>query len=254
MNTLTKNRILQKGDEYRDNGAWKPVPKDNFGLQVQFTDYMEVRRPSETPPKYRPTLKLGTPNNDQFGETPVTAKAARTEAPKRAVSPTPISPDSGERPAAKAEKEKTPVPTPSGTGDASYLPTVVSKKAHMHTQESDRKIIDSISIGRSLTDEEMAALDREKDREVVATFDAAAMAKVVASIYEKIDFPKGTDVIWTGRNGTFHGYGLELMRNGDTIMVSPIGKRGVGNGMIQLPVSVASKLASWLLEQATPKK
>src|ERR1044071_9251104 len=53
MNTLTPNRILQKGDEYRDNGSWKPVPKEEIGLQVMFSKLKkhELRRPSEAPPK-----------------------------------------------------------------------------------------------------------------------------------------------------------------------------------------------------------
>ena len=38
-----------KGDEYRDNGTWKPVPADDIGSQIMFTKYTEVRRPSEEP-------------------------------------------------------------------------------------------------------------------------------------------------------------------------------------------------------------
>jgi hypothetical protein len=271
MNTLTKNRILQKGDEYFDDDkGWKPVSKDNFGLQVMFSGYSEVRRPSEKPAK---NLENGK-SLPSLPVPPVKAVGSRVES--RPHSP-PISPDSGERPAAKAEKEKTPVPTPSGTGDVSYLPTVVSRKAH--TQESDREIIDNIPYDLPMTDEEKAALDREADREKAEildgnkiTLDAArkyaakasgepftetekTTARAKLESYLKLKFPNAGPVpLWTGRNGTFNGYGLEASTVGDMVLLYPVGKRGVGNCMIQLPVSVASKLASWLLEQATPKK
>jgi hypothetical protein len=310
MNILTKNRILQKGDEYRSNGngEWKPVPKDNFGLQIEFTDYKEVRRPSEQP---FPVSSNG-PSNDSH-PSPPHAETKISEGVKRSPSAR-TTPPSGNNPgkAAKcaasggetisksrkagqsdeiatprqAEGDKSPATSHSVAGDApeddppfsetanaaNYLPTVVSKKAH--SQERDREIIDSIPYDLPMTDEEMAALEREKHREEAAPM-ATALAKLVTALsageiekaaakikarasvsaIEKIDFPNGGNPpIWTGRNGTFNGYGLELMRNNDIIMVSPIGKRGVGNCTIQLPVSVASKLASWLLEQATPKK
>lgn len=77
MNTLTKNRILQEGDEYRHNGTWKPVPEEDYGLQIQFTKYAEVRRPSEKP----------------------------------------ISPDRGNATPAKAESDNAPAPSHSGVGD-----------------------------------------------------------------------------------------------------------------------------------------
>jgi hypothetical protein len=111
MNTLTPNRILKEGDEYRKNGTWLPVPKDDYGLQIMFTKYAEVRRPSE--------------------------KA--------------ISPDGGASvPAVKAEKVNVPAPTPSGAGatpavlkqlDRHGLPTVVSKKAHLLVRHEDGKPI-----------------------------------------------------------------------------------------------------------------
>ena len=50
MNTLTKNRILEKGDEYKSpKGNWLPVPDKDVGLQIMFSPYTEVRRPSEAP-------------------------------------------------------------------------------------------------------------------------------------------------------------------------------------------------------------
>jgi len=50
MNILTKNRIIEKGDEYRYiGGEWAPVPEKLIGLQVTFSGCDEVRRPSEEP-------------------------------------------------------------------------------------------------------------------------------------------------------------------------------------------------------------
>lgn len=50
MIILTKNRIIEKGDEFRHtDGRWIPVPDKNVGLQVLFSEYKEVRRPREEP-------------------------------------------------------------------------------------------------------------------------------------------------------------------------------------------------------------
>lgn len=55
MNMLTKNRIIEQGDEYlAPTGEWKSVPKEDHGLQIMFTKYEKVRRPSEAP--------IGQPN------------------------------------------------------------------------------------------------------------------------------------------------------------------------------------------------
>jgi hypothetical protein len=298
MNTLTKNRILQKGDEYRNNGEWKSVPKENFGLQIQFTDYKEVRRPSEQPfQQGSETVTRHAHNVETAGSTPAPAK--------------PISPDSGKSvkaaPVAKAESDtKSPASSHSGAGDASYLPTVVSKKAHSqkHTQQSDREIIDSIPYDQPMTDEEQAALDREIARQPklvpvdeaakagleflkklaeseAPTFDptgaapfpkgpiekAAEKVAAIGAAYNakngliKITYPKpdptnliemSEQPIWTGRNGTFTGYGLEAMRVNNNVMLSPIGKRGVGNCAIQMPLASIDELINWLKKQ-TPK-
>jgi hypothetical protein len=131
MNALTKNRILEKGDEYKDkDGTWKPVPEAHLGLQVMFSPCQECRRPSE------PEVILR--------ETPETARP--TEAPERVVSPTPISqPQQGVRSnqAAEAESDNSPVPSHSGAGghSASYLPTVVSHKAHAKAAPKHVKVV-----------------------------------------------------------------------------------------------------------------
>jgi hypothetical protein len=263
MNILSKNRILQKGDEYRNNGTWTPVPKDNFGLQVQFTDYKEVRRPSEKPSLSR--------------ETPETARDERTEVPKRVVSPAPISPkqaaDKIATPVA-AEKEKTPVPTPSGTGESlpeikrlvaavEHLPTVISTKAHSRKHDGEISVNCQSPTEQMAALDQMAALEREAKREM-PTYDhtgpapfpkgeiekAIEKAKLLGASngHIKIKFPNSGPVpIWTGRNGTFNGYGLEASTVGDMVLLYPVGKRGVGNCMIQFPVAIIPQLIDWLL-------
>lgn len=218
MNTLTLNRILQEGDEYLNgnNGAWTKVPENDFGLQIQFSTYRktQVRRPSEAPPKTS-TIQ------------PISPDSERPEAAKPSATVT-----------AKAESDESPVASHSATGDASYLPTVVSRKAHQQEQ-IDRDIIDKIPMHLPLTTGERAALDREIDRE------AHLKIKFNGITRDHPDRP-----IWTGRNGTFTGYGLEVMRvHGNNVMLTPLGKRGAGNGCIQIPISAIPQLVKWLNEQ-----
>jgi hypothetical protein len=270
MTTLTPNRIIEKGDQYLDGEKWKPVPEIDIGLQIQFTDYAQVRRPSEAPP--HTTLspeqyaKLKPASPKPLRETPDTAKESPTEAPKRAVSPdnlqktlaseqpiSPkttaavsklISPDSGERPAAKAESDKTPAASHSAAGDAhstSYLPTVVSTKAHKLVSE-DPEAMTEFHKGLRKTETEKAI---EKAKVIGLKTDLL-----------KITWPKNNDCIWTGRNGTFQQYGMEISRMDGTegkIMLFPIGKRGVGNCTIQFPVSAIPQIVDFLNAQKTPK-
>lgn len=99
MNTLTKNRILQDGDEYCTSGTWKPVPAKDFGLQIMFTDYREVRRPSEAP------LQNGA------GETPIRSRPTPAEVRAHSAEPA-------------VESQ------PESKSSAPPLPTVISAKAH----------------------------------------------------------------------------------------------------------------------------
>jgi hypothetical protein len=239
MNTLTPNRILQKGDEYRDNGKWKPVPENDCGLQVMFTSYAEVRRPTETP-----FVHGGAPAIKVSPDSVATAKAAPN--------------------AAKAESEKSPVPTHSGTGDphsASYLPTVVSKKAHKTglptVDECAKAIMDAAIAHAGKPSRETPETSKDATTEV-AKSPASPTPSYSANGSIKITFPKPdpTDLIamsgqplWTGRNGTFTGYGLEAMTVNTNVMFSPIGKRGVGNCAIQFPKAIIPQLVDWLQRQ-----
>lgn len=340
MNTLTKNRILQKGDEYfepKKGKGWTAVPSENFGLQIQFTDYKEVRRPSEQPfpvtgnspsndshpaptarnvktsegVKRSPSAGTTPPsgvNPEQAAKCPASGRESISQqeafqrlqeqrSAENRISPDNVATATAAPNVAKAESDESPVASHSATGDASYLPTIVSKKAHNlretpetvndartevakspvsptpltgdvdpatgsapnHTQESDRAIIAKIPFDRPPTKAEQAALNREIERQpklipVKAAYDAS-------NGLIKIKFPKpdptnliemSEQPIWTGRNGTFTGYGLEAMRVNNNVMLSPIGKRGVGNCTIQMPLASIDELIEWLKKQ-TPK-
>jgi hypothetical protein len=95
MNTLSKNRIIEKGDEFRHtDGRWLPVPDGNVGLQIMYSEYKEVRRPSEA------NITLAPPTPERMAE--LEREQEQADRKKRAALP----------------------------AENSHLPTVVSKKAH----------------------------------------------------------------------------------------------------------------------------
>lgn len=229
MNILTKNRIIEKGDEYHiKDGRWMPVPDKDIGLQIMFSKYKEVRRPTEQPPK--------------------------TEKP--------ISPDSGAT-TAKAESNKQPVPSCSGAGTLlpeppiNYLPTVVSKKAHKAGNIFPDPIFDA--TGAERTELQKAVLHNDAQmsagvRRMVA--DMAALANSpppVTTTSAKIDYSDLSAMPnWIGRNGTFKATGMNVERtkNG-LIQLRPIGKRGLAkNALIEIPVADVPKLIARLIENA----
>ena len=301
MTTLTPNRIIQQGDEYIDaKGTWKPVPKDDYGLQVMFTKYAAVRRPAEEPPKETTTVKLPHIGRTVEVLTPqdVTSRnLAKRVAEVKANEP--ISPDS-EKPrqtsqeiadpvaivTAKAESEPVaphriaPVRGERSIPDilenfervveAAGLPTVISKKAHeapwikehveTHPTMTEPERIEKHTA--ILTHPTINVRTPERLRVAAALVTPPEPEPLAQNGIIKIAFPKpdptdliamSTQPIWTGRNGTFTGYGLEAMIANDNIMLSPIGKRGIGNGCIQFPKSVIPQLVDWLLRQQNIK-
>jgi hypothetical protein len=228
MSTLTPNRILQKGDQWNDNGTWKPVPKEELGLQIIFSKLKkhELRRPSE---------KDKTISQDR-GEHP-SANAESEQVARPAVAR-----GAGER----SEPLDCHVPEPIGKTEVERagLPTVVSKKAHEEeAPEYHAPPVTPLPPPKPLL--------RETETEKVI-----AKAKLLigaSSDKTKIKFPglgaMTYQPIWTGRNGTFNGYGIDLMRLDDRVMVTPIGKRGVGNCLIEFPVTIIPQLIDWLAQQ-----
>ncbi len=218
MNTLTSNRILQKGDEYRKNGTWMPVPKDDFGLQVMFTKYAEVRRPSEE-------------------SKPISPDSERPEAAKPSATVT-----------AKAEKVNVPVPTPSGTGttpaeeapmtgtatgsSADYLPTVVSTKAHT-------KEMTPLEYLQTLAKTKAA-----DPKPVVLAGTTETRANITWPMHSKA-MP---ECQWIGRNGTFRCRGINIYQHGKGIIkFVPVGARGEAkNAEIEFPAAAIPQVINFL--------
>jgi hypothetical protein len=212
MITLTPNRILQKGDEYRDNGhdskniTWKPVPKDDFGLQVMFTKYAECRRPSEE-------------------SKPISPDSERPKAAKPSATVT-----------AKAEKVETPAPTPSGAGDASYLPTVVSSKAHTKEMTPTEYL------------QTLVKTKAADPKPIVLAGTTETRANITWPMHSKAMPP----CRWIGRNGTFRcrGVNLELRKDvagNGIIAVLPVGARGEAkNAEIEFPAAAIPQVINFL--------
>jgi hypothetical protein len=215
MNTLTKNRIIEKGDEFRHkDGRWMPVPDKNVGLQIMFSEYKEVRRPSETPPKDFPAPVLAEP----------TGVERKTGGEVREGT----SGDGKPQPDFRGGETPSEDPPFSETANAvNYLPTVVSRKAHL------------------VHDPALDAMETEQAEILHA-------AKTIAVIPPpEIDYsdPLSAYPIWIGRNGTFKATGLNvsLTGAGDIVQLRPIGKRGLAkNALIEIPVADIHKLITRL--------
>ena len=221
MNTLTANRILQKGDEYRDNGTWKPVPANDYGLQIMFTTYKEVRRPTETP-------------------------FVHGGAPAVKVEP--------EKPAAKAEKV-TPVPTaPLAQSEKEIvdagLPTFVSRKAHsgkpIGFDHKGKLVREKPETSKDATTE---VAESPASPTLPDPLPPAPVGLSAPTTYQEITFPVGSPhTIWTGRNGTFTARGLNIHHTkGGQVMLIPVGKRGVAkNALIEFPAEVIPDVIDFL--------
>jgi hypothetical protein len=231
MNTLTANRILQKGDEYRDNGAWKPVPKDDYGLQIQFTTYKEVRRPTETP-----FVHGGAP-------------AIKHTEPDKAPAPAPAAP------LAQSEKEIV---------DAG-LPTFVSRKAHsgkpIGFDHKGKLVREKPETSKDATTE---VAESPASPVPACTYDPTGPAPFpplppapvglsAPTTYQEITFPVGSPhTIWTGRNGTFNSVAVNLHRykGTDVCAIIPQGKRGVAkNAIIEFPITAIPQMIDFLKRQ-----
>jgi hypothetical protein len=250
MNTLTPNRILMKGDEYRDNGTWKPVPVNDYGLQVMFTKYAEVRRPSEK------THKPISPDRE-----PVKPAASRTLVEAEPATP------------AKAEKVKAPVPTPSGTGEtphaSSYLPTVVSTKAHNLRETPDTANESPTEVPKraaSPTPYDPTGVEEIKPCPKCGSILCGGDPCVIHDPVPKPMVIAGTtsttcnirwhstlepECQWIGRNGTFKCRGLSIYKHGKgVIKMVPVGKRGEAkNAEIEFPVNAIGQIVDFLNKQ-----
>lgn len=242
MNTLTPNRIIEKGDEYFQSGEWHPVPPNDIGLQIQFTKYKEVRRPSEkaTPisPKPPQAAKAEAKQVPASGVSPAGGESPNiTLTP---VKPRPLSETFGKKPKAAKAKE---------------LPTVISQVAHGKER---------FRVG--LTPRSKAALKAiVADAEArvihgISTKEAIKLSKPTSKgVYADILIPY-TDLSalpnWIGRNGRFKAIGIKLTATpAGLIQVVPVGARGVAkNALIEFPATEISKVVDFLLRhQPAPK-
>lgn len=235
MNTLTKNRILEAGDEYRQNGEWKPIPPKDVGLQIMFTTYKEVRRPSEEP----------------------------------------IIPKQGSQ-MVRQESAKLPIegsiPSPASTHMASYLPTVVSKKAHQQctpTPSNDCSGAPESATATTVTPigaiiEKPALREAKLKSSLMKLIEQGAPPRLpkASPTTGKVTIPVGARQImfsspspkceWIGRNGTFTQIGMTFMRVGNLVRLVPQGKRGMArNAQIEFPVSEIPQIVDWLNKQKT---
>lgn len=212
MNILNKHRILEKGDEYLANGAsgkgeWQKVPSADWGIQIMFTKYTQVRRPGEKP------ISSDSPTSDE------PAKAAKTE------------------------NDQTSAPSRSGAEGGRSDPTGDLISAVLQAASLTPNI-DKIPVTVG-TPEFKGEIEKAVTKAIETKHD-----KINDITQIKFANPKG-DYIWTGRNGTFGTQGLDLMRwtdsdGNDKVSITPLGKRGIGNCVIQFPASIIPQVVEWL--------
>lgn len=277
MNVLTPNRILQKGDEYRDNGTWKPVPKDDYGLQIMFTKYAEVRRPSE---KHFPVpTRTGEPSIESR-PLPTVPKTTTSEGAKRSssASTTPPPGSAGHNPeqAAKCATSgrENPLPTaPLAQSEKEIvdagLPTFVSRKAHLKAVGFDHK---GQLVRETAPNPTPDPVPRSYEFPKIcktcgsilcsgdpcadpthAILPPAPVGLSAPTTYQEIMFPVGSPrTIWTGRNGTFNSVAVNLHRykGTDICAIIPQGKRGAAkNAVIEFPVTAIPQMIDFLKRQ-----
>lgn len=248
MITLTKNRIIEAGDEYRNNGEWKPVPASIVGLQVMFTTYEEVRRPSATPPPtalHPSVVELMNPaivKRDNIVATkPISPDSEKPETRPLAVGNANAKRGEGSSaivPAKAESEQKASVPTHSGTEAMPHpdLPTVISAKAHKHI----------------LTPKEL--------RSVVAKIVGIAIEHETCIKFPDPHATKRRQTQWIGRNGTFNQTGLTMIHgsaglNKGIIKMIPTGKRGVArNALIEFPVEAIPQIIAFLEKHKLPER
>lgn len=252
MNTLTKNRILQKGDEYLDGEKWKAVPSNDYGLQIMFTKYAEVRRPSESAPEHSSLGNNDNPKQDA-GATISPDSEKRMPSPEVATQAAIVT--------AKAEKEKCSAPTPSG---AEPLPLSATYGKAAKTKVKAKLLAERDALGKIV--DAMAATLKVAPVTPLPTIISAAAHKIPLESKDPapgpvtftsdelmLKFPPTPHVTFRGRNGTFYGKALLCHANDGEGIVSimPLGQRGLktkySNAEIQIPAEIIPELTDWLI-------
>lgn len=216
MNILTPNRILEAGDEYRDNGTWKPITPEDIGTQVMFSSYKEVRRPKEQ------------------GSQVERHQSAKLEIEGSIPSPALQSPDETlARIEAELIRERDLTISPNGERSlqtASERPSSDGAKAKT----------DALPAASTVT---------EKAEKVNVPTPTPSGVGTTPSGAISIGFDKKHGCRWIGRNGTFYQQGIGFYASPDCIRIVPYGRRGEAkNAMIEFPVEIIPQLIDWLKE------
>jgi hypothetical protein len=280
MNLLTNNRILQSGDEYSDGVAWHPVPDKDFGLQIQFTKYDKVRRPSEpddnitlTPVSPTETSQVPAAESDKdsapshSGAEPILCVCHTATAGNPANCP--LHPMLTIKPKPKPLSETYDKAKPKAK---KALPTVVSRKAHAigGKAEEARKIRDEREavlakanaagvitperFGNEQLENIIAEILARKVAELSPSVPVAAPVPVItphpkvhATVIPYTDL--SSKPIWIGRNGTFNATGMTVTHTANgLIQIRPSGVRGLAkNALIEFPDTEIEKVVDFLL-------
>lgn len=247
MNILTKNRIIEPGDEYRDGETWKPVPKDDHGLQIMFTKYVEVRRPGEKPVSKQNGAE-GTPTpTDRMPK----ATAERVPSASGTVERKPSAP-----PLAQPDYPKPKPLSATMATRGKELPTVVSTKAHTRNPEGHghKKHLHLTATAKAIK----AIMSAMPPPPIVKPLPSTVAACANETV---IPYPAPSAArrspIWTGRNGTFVARKLNVIAGTGAsegiIKLIPEGKRGMArNAVIEFPASIIPQLTDWLLRHQLP--
>lgn len=234
MNTLTKNRILQKGDEYRKNGSWMPVPEVDYGMQIMFTKYTEVRRPSEAGlAQSKPCII--TQRNDLKG---LPAKGTATsvipiaEATARVVMP-----------------EAKPIKTPSTSQVklSDIPPSRITPCWHEKRINLSRHADQCAHCG--------AMLPTLFVPPPPTTAPPSMLPAGMKGAAINVSFGASPKCEWIGRNGKYRQTSINLIRLGELFRIVPQGVRGMAkNAQIEFPASIIPQITDWLLQQQLESK
>jgi hypothetical protein len=228
MNTLTKNRILQEGDEMYAGGEWNPIPATEFGLQVEFSKYAKykIRRPSEPESTKQngaegtPAPAPATPEAPNKGAAATAKPDGKPSAPPL-VKPRPLSETYG--------KAKPKVPK--------VLPTVVSKRAHDPRSGEKPRVVVRVVLPKARPAPTPTPTGKAIRNETSIPF---------SDLSAKPD--------WIGRNGTFKATAIRLAaKDNGLIQIRPEGSRGLAkNALIEFPAADIPKVIDWLLRNQLP--
>lgn len=220
MSILTKNRILQKGDEFFDGAHWKAVPAKDHGIQILFTKYDKVRRPGEPDPKPQGNGKTNL------------AEPSRSP---------------GTQGKADAEGDRTPR---SGVAPAPGIPPVQADHPPIETQ----KVIASIHQELEKNLNPVPYAKPAPAPEPTEPEPEPPTPPPSVNLQGDLMFKKGhKHCQWLGRNGQFECVGLNMFKgNTGTIWITPFGKRGLGRCMIEFPVDEVPRIIDWLQKATKP--